>query len=54
MFLDLATQLGPCCLFSRDTEVLRLKRPAARFGVHIATPAEFEPLMKRGGQTDRP
>jgi predicted nucleic acid-binding protein len=44
MFLDLATQLGPCHLLSRDTEVLRLKRPAAQFGVHIATPAEFEPL----------
>ena len=43
MFLDLATQLGPCHLLSRDTEVLRLKRPAAQFGVHIATPAEFEP-----------
>lgn len=42
MFLDLASQLGPCCLLSRDTEVLRLKRPAVRFGVHIATPAEFE------------
>lgn len=42
MFLDLARQLGPCCLLSRDTEVLRLKRPASRFGVHIATPAEFE------------
>ncbi len=42
MFLDLATLLGPCCLLSRDTEVLRMKRPAAQFGVHIATPAEFE------------
>ena len=41
MFLDLAVQLGPCCLLSRDAELLRLRRPAARVGVRIATPAEF-------------
>ena len=54
MFLDLAAQLGPCCLLSRDTEVLRLKRPAAQLGVHITTPAEFEHSRKRGGQPGRP
>ncbi|MEQ1806512.1 MAG: putative toxin-antitoxin system toxin component, PIN family [Burkholderiaceae bacterium] len=41
MFLDLALDLRPCCLLSRDRELLRLAVPARALGVRIVTPAQF-------------
>lgn len=40
-FIDLALQLRPATLLSRDRAVLRLARPAAVHGVDIATPAAW-------------
>ena len=54
MFLDLAWQLSPCSLLTRDHQVLRLSRPAAGLGVHIATPEQHCAVMKKGGLADRP
>jgi uncharacterized protein len=41
VFIDLAVQLRPCCLLSRDDQVLRLRQPAAALGVWIARPQEW-------------
>ncbi len=41
MFLDLALELRPSCLLSRDREVLRLAVLARGLGVRIVTPARF-------------
>ncbi len=41
MFLDLAIDLRPSCLLSRDHELLRLAAPASALGVRIVTPAQF-------------
>ncbi len=41
MFLDLAIELRPSCLLSRDRELLRLAAPAQALGVRIVTPAQF-------------
>jgi len=42
-FLDLALQLGPCTLLSRDRALLRLARRAAPWGVHILSPERWQP-----------
>lgn len=40
-FIDLALQLHPATLLTRDRAVLRLARHAAAHGVHIATPSAW-------------
>ena len=41
MFLDLAFALRPCCLLSRDRELLRLAERASTLGIRIVTPTQF-------------
>jgi predicted nucleic acid-binding protein len=48
MFLDLAAHLRPCTLFSRDAEVLRLRRRAALLGIRITTPTAAYLSAKEG------
>ncbi len=42
-FIDLALQLGPCTLLSRDRALLRLARRASPWGVTILPPHRWHP-----------